>query len=434
MKRTAIAMLLLISALTGASAGNGNFYAQFLPETTNAVDLNDQKHKFHTWNGNKITWESRTSPTLSSYSRANGYYDDTIIGLVGSQNIKRPVTITFKSNSGDGGFVFRSQTAHDQTRKFKIAVNGRCTGNVNDRSMTSPNATKYGGNDSSFFITDGSMPEYSFTMQPTDGSLPNSNGTPVTDRWADLILILEGADGKKTLGAYNDYMASITVTVTTDDPEADQKNESYIMTLWGYAGETTPDSDDLFNFSLVETAMAKNLNLSTEGLRRTDGAKVATINASRYSRSLLSRDPGRMTRYDLYISATNSIDRNGETFRLRKRGATHDNRYNSIAYKILYDGTVATYGSNPDTNQAYNPTRREDWLPTTVSGWEFKGDNERHLAVPCFISERPASNNWYSATYNIAGSLSFKIEDGEDPSMLTAGIYQSSVYLFIVSN
>jgi hypothetical protein len=48
--------------------------------------------------------------------------------------------------------------------------------------------------------------------------------------------------------------------------------------------------------------------------------------------------------------------------------------------------------------------------------------------------ERPASNNWYSATYNIAGSLSFKIEDGEDPSMLTAGIYQSSVYLFIVSN
>jgi len=141
-----------------------------------------------------------------------------------------------------------------------------------------------------------------------------------------------------------------------------------------------------------------------------------------------------MTRYDLYISATNSIDRNGETFRLRKRGATHDNRYNSIAYKILYDGTVATYGSDPDTNQAYNPTRREDWLPTIVSGWEFKGDNERHLAVPCFISERPASNNWYSDTYNIAGSLSFKIEDGEDPSMLTAGIYQSSVYLFIVSN
>lgn len=77
----------------------------------------------------------------------------------------------------------------------------------------------------------------------------------------------------------------------------------------------------------------------------------------------------------------------------------------------------------------YSRLAETDWRITTL-----KGDNERHLAVPCFISERPASNNWYSATYNIAGSLSFKIEDGEDPSMLTAGIYQSSVYLFIVSN
>jgi|GEM_PF-1466540 len=418
MKRLAWYIAIIFLPLTFAFAVNDPWYEQF--QTGFSYDLSKSGSLF-----------------TNEWGASGGYADKDMLGDIGYSNLASTVSYAvFSVNANNNELLFRTSTDVTARRFYAIEAFPRL-----DQSNNSSTASLL--STSSSIASAGtfqSIYKY-FVLQPTENNytgkmdikVPASTNTSGRKIHVDFLVVLPAISNPDDLAVANDYITSFTVTVALyNASDVLITSQTYTYLLTGYYLETASSSE--YSFSVTPTSLAGYYAL--DGTYTNTYSDIATI--SFYTPTARSAPVTNVAnlKYAISLGSTSSYNASSNTFQfVNTRDSSQTIPY---SVQLVADSTTsALYPGSVTGSTAYASYKNTSALVTgtTASTNVSTVDGSDHMFVIVPQSNAGTGPGGTFSHYSYGGTVQIKLTSDAIANIgnRSAGLYQTNIYVFVVS-